>query len=119
MGLNGRFAHKPYAISGHLIVVAPEIIGVQKQKDTPSGLVANPAALLIANCFGQQQLTTRSGGQCPRRCHSYPAFGLAQDGVFNQVKVQFVDVEADGIVIVINDYSDQSKGLRHDLRTLD
>jgi hypothetical protein len=47
-------ATKGHATSTVLVIIAPEIVCMQKEKDSAAGLVANPAGLFRRSRFGQQ-----------------------------------------------------------------
>ena len=53
--LSARLLGKPDSARLHIVIVVPKVAGVEKQKDTPSGLISNVGQLLWRRCLGQEQ----------------------------------------------------------------
>ncbi len=105
-----RFADKADAERNHFAVIAPEIVGSQKQKDTPTGLATDEGILFRRSGSRQQQRRFARS----RRSHSHPAFVLCGlVCVFDQREVKFARVKLYGFVVISNDQRDVSNGLFH------
>jgi len=105
-----RIADEPNAFVLHVLIVAPEIIGVQKQKHPSTALVSNEGALFGFGSLGQQQVgSNRSWGR-----HHNPALVLGRlIGIFHKFKAQLLCVEFNCLVIVIDNNSDMNDRLFH------
>jgi len=106
--LAGR-PHNADILPEQVLVIPFEIVGVKKQKNAASGLVADAAFLLCANCFGQQQATPIV---CSFGPDEYPTLGIAEPCIFNEIEMELSGVERNGF-IVISDYQCNVSEVRH------
>src|SRR5687767_8430662 len=84
-------------------MVAGKVVGLEKEADSPAGLVAHPLRLRDAVCLGEEELCSaldRDG---------HPALATAEIGVADQLETQRADVEMDRLVAVGNDEGDGRK----------
>src|SRR5258708_25123532 len=106
----GLFARRPYELyfaRGHFAVVAPKIVGVQKKKDSPAGLVANPTHLLGRCRPGQKQASALRA----RRSDQYPSPLFAQTSIFDHSEVERASEECERFIVVADDQRDMAQGL--------
>lgn len=94
-----------------VLVVPIEIVGVKKEKNAATGLVADATFLLCANGFGQQQATPVVSAFGPDK---YPTLGIAEPRIFNKIEMELIGVELDGF-IVVSDYQCNVSEVRHHL----
>ena len=92
------------------LVFAPEVVGVEKEKDAAAGLIANGEGLLGSVGFGEE----KSGAAGIWRSDEDPAFVVRERGVLEQVEAEFLRVEFERFIVVADDNSQVSDGLRHD-----
>lgn len=94
----------------HLVVVAPEVVGVEKEEDPTASLVADEGFLLMLGGARQQQ----RGARGIRRRDNHPAFILLRlVGVFNQREMQLLRVKGNGFVVITHDQGNVHDGLFH------
>jgi hypothetical protein len=93
------------------VVVSPEIVGVEEQKDTAAGLIADGAGLFGSGGFGEEQ----GGAARVWRGDEEPAFVVRQGGIFEELEAKLMGEEGEGFVVVADDQREMRDGLRHDL----
>ena len=78
------------------VIVAPEIVGVQKEKDAAAGLVADGEGLFGGNGFGKEERgSTGIGGS-----DQEPALVAGERGVLEAVEAEFLREEFEGLVVI-------------------
>src|SRR6202012_512996 len=82
--LVARLFDEPDAMRSHRAMIAPEIVGVDEQKNASTGLITDAAGLHFVDGLGKQQRRAAvSGGS-----DDDPAFTRAARLVFDEVKSQ-------------------------------
>src|SRR5262249_55176550 len=94
--LVARLFFKRDASSDHPAIVAPEIVGLQKQKDSSTGLISDGNALLLRGSFSEQE--TRAG-QSPRP-NEHPPLLCIETRIFQQLKTERIRKECDRLVVI-------------------
>ena len=92
----------------HLVVVPPEIVGLEEQKHPPTCLIAHSCRLFRGRRFPQQQCRATTA-----RAHRHPAFAARKWGVLDR-EPQELGEEVDRLVIVTDDQGDSGNQVRHD-----
>ena len=91
---------KMHAVGLHALVVAPEIVGLEKQEDPTAPLLADGGLLLRIGGLGQQQ--GRPWGTF--RGDPHPALArfarLVEGRVFQQLKSEPLGKKANGLIVV-------------------
>ena len=78
------------------VIVAPEIVGVQKEKDAAAGLVADGEGLFRGTGFGKEERgSTGIGGS-----DQEPALVAGERGVLEAVEAEFLREEFEGFVVI-------------------
>ena len=77
--LDPRLLGEPDAPASHLVVVPPEIVGLEEQEHPPACLVAHPCRLFRGRRFRQQQCRAATA-----RAHRHPAFAARKWGVLDR-----------------------------------
>ena len=90
-------------------VVAPEVVGVEEEKDAASGLIADAGGLLGRGGSSQEEV----GSSGTRRSDEYPAFASTHIGVLEEAEAEDPGVIGDGFIVVANNEGDLGKGLGH------
>src|SRR6056297_2867870 len=109
VGFRFRIAYEFHAAGSIAFVVAPEVIGVEKERDPAAGLVTDAGLLRGSGCACKQDPTLPG----PERGHHDPALVFSRkECVLYEVDPQRVAVEIDRLVVVMHDDGDQSQGLR-------
>src|SRR5260370_34543057 len=98
VGLLFRRPGKLHSASTVLVVIPPEIVGLQKEKDPATGLVANPAALLRPDRPRQQKPRPRR----TRRRHQHPPLAVPKVRILHQNKTERLSIERDRLLVVTN-----------------
>src|SRR5262249_35802885 len=89
--------HEHYAFGFVGAEIAPKVVGVQKQKHTPTGLVAYPRRLLLANRAGEQQMSSSRAWWR----HNHPALVLLRNvGIFDKRKTKRANIEGNRLVVL-------------------
>jgi hypothetical protein len=81
------------------LVFAPEVVGVEKEKDAAAGLIANGAGLFGSGGFGKE----KSGAAGFWRSDEDPALVVGERSVLEQVEAEFLRVELKSLIVVAND----------------
>lgn len=93
----------------HLTVVAPEIIGVEKQENTSASLIADGVRLL--GCSGLNEKETGAVGVWRR--DNQPALVIGKGRVFNEAKAEGLREEGESLIVAVHEERDVSEVLRH------
>ena len=105
-----RFPREGYTQGNHLMVITPEVVGMEEKKDSAAGLLADESFLLSIRSAGQQQRRTGSSG----RSYHHPAFILFRlIRIFNDGEVELSGVKLDRFVVVANDQGNMDNRLFH------
>jgi hypothetical protein len=96
----------------HEAVVSPEIVGVKKEENTASGLVAQ--LLQLFGCIGLRK--EKAGSARSRRSHDEPSFVGGEWRVLDHPEAQGFGEEGEGLVVVADEKGDVSERLRHERR---
>jgi hypothetical protein len=99
-----RLLQEGHARGGHPGVVAGEVVGVQEEPDPPTGLVPDPGGLDVPLGAGQQQTGAGSPGA---GFDDDPARSVGPGHVLDEPESEGVGVEADRLVVVVDDEGDQ------------
>ena len=105
--LDPRLLGEPDAPASHLVVVPPEIVGLEEQEHPPACLVAHPCRLFRVRRFRQQQSRAATA-----RAHQHPAFAARKWGVLDR-EPQGLGEEVDRLVVVTDDQGDGGNQVRH------
>src|SRR5580704_2062004 len=81
------------------LVFAPEVVGVEKEKDAAAGLIANGAGLFGSGGFGKE----KSGAAGFWRSDEDPAFVVGERSVLEQLEAEFLGIKLKSLIIVAND----------------
>lgn len=98
-----------YSAFLYRLVVPPEVVGMQEEKDASTGLVPDSGSLFRRSSARQQK-------RCAvrmRRCYQNPAFPVLELSIFNQYKPKNTGEVGQGFVIIANYESDIADFLRH------
>lgn len=92
-----------------MVIVSPEIVGVEEEENAPTGLVSDGSFL-----FGGGGLSEKEGGTTPAtRSDNHPAF-VAARSVFDQFELKRICEEGNGFIIVADEVRDEDKSLFND-----
>ena len=105
------WADEFYVVGLKRTVVAPEVVGVQEEKDTAAGLISDARGLFGSRGLSEQERRSRGTG----RRNQHPTFAGTEVGIFEEMKAKDMGVEGDGLVIVADDDGDVCEGLGHGL----
>jgi hypothetical protein len=108
VGLLPRFANKANAFPDQRVVVAPEIVGMEKEEDTAAGLMADK--LLLFGSGGSGEKEARFDGTW--RSDKDPALAV-DGGVLDKLEAEDAAIPVDGFVVVADDEGDISDVLVH------
>jgi hypothetical protein len=86
-------------------VVSPEIVGVKKEENTSSALVAH--LLQLFGCVGLRK--EEAGSARPRRCYDEPSFVGREWRVFDHAEAQSFREEGEGFVVAADEQGDVSE----------
>ena len=109
IGFVSRGLEKFDIVGLHLTVVAPEIIGVQKQENTSASLIADGLRLL--GCSGLSEQETGAVGVW--RPDNQPALVIGKRCVFNEAEAEGLREEGESLIVVVHEECDVSEVLRH------
>jgi len=109
IGLVTRCLEKFDIVGSHPTVVAPEIIGVEKQENTTAGLIADGVRLL--GCSGLREKETGAVGVWRR--NNQPALVIGKGRVFNETEAEGLREEGESLIVVVHEERDVSEVLRH------
>ncbi len=108
-GVTG-LAHKVNAEGAQPLVVAPEVIGLQKKKDSSTALVADGLRLFWCGGTRQQQ---RCSARTRRRDHD-PAFILRRLAcILDELETEFADIKVERFVIIAHHQRNVDNRLLH------
>src|SRR6187402_812227 len=113
IGLVSGFFTEMNAVLAHARVVAGKVIRLQEEKDATPALPAHVRALFVGGRSRQEQ----SRAVRAARCHSDPALAVTHVGVFDQVEAEGPGKKGDGLVVVVNQEGDGTKGWHGNLRS--
>jgi len=109
IGFVSRCLQKFDIVGPHLTVVAPEIIGVEKQENTPASLIADGVRLL-----GHSGLSEKDTGAVGVwRRDDQPALVIGKGRVFNETEAEGLREEGESLIVVVHEERDVSEVLRH------
>src|SRR5258706_4905906 len=104
------FPHESNPARDEVLIVSPEVVGIEKQKDSTTGLVAYEWFLFGRRGSREQQARTVGS----RGCDHDPAFVLFRlVGILDQPEVQLLRIKVNGLVVVANDERYMNDGLHH------
>ena len=83
------------------VIVAPEIVGVQKEKDASAGLVADGEGLFRDSGLGEKERSSTGIGGSDQE----PALVAGERGVLEAVEAEFLREEFEGLVVIADDKS--------------
>src|SRR5262249_48316728 len=110
-----RLSHELDALLAEGPVVAPEIVGLEEEKDSPARLVADAGRLNRSDRPREEQLRP---GRARRLDHDPPLGLLRDEPVFDQAEPECADEEPEGLVVVAHDERDEPDRLLHAAVTL-
>ncbi len=90
-------------------VVAPEVVGVEKEEYAAAGLIADGEGLLRSCGFCQE----KSGAVGTGRSDEEPALVAGERSVLKQAEAEFLGEELDGFIVIANNESQVRDGLGH------
>ena len=104
------FPHERNPERNHVVVISPEVVGIEKQKDSATSLVANEWFLLRLR--GSREYQARTVGSWG--CDHHPTFVLFRlVSILDQREVQFLRIKLNGLIVVANDERYMNDGLLH------
>ena len=111
IGLLGGRADEADTFGSHSVIVAPEIVGAQEQKDAPARLVADEGLLLGRRGAGEEE----GGGVLARagRRDEHPAFHFIEGSILDEGEAELLREPGDRLVIVADDEGDVGERLVH------
>ena len=92
------------------LVIAPEVIGMEKEKNAAAGLVADGEGLFGSGGFGEEE----SGPAGFRGSDENPTLVVGEWSVLEEVEAEFLGVELESLIVVADDNGEVSDGLGHD-----
>jgi hypothetical protein len=93
------------AIGLHKAVVSPEVVGMEKQEDTTTSLIADLLELSGSVGLREEQAgAARAGGS-----NNDPAFPAGEKGIFDQAETEDIGEEGEGFVVIADEESDMSQ----------
>jgi len=104
-----RCLQKIDIVGPHPTVVAPEIIGVEKQENTFASLIADGVRLLGRSGLSEKE----TGAVGVWRCDDQPALVIGKGRVFNEVEAEGLREEGESLLVVVHEERDVSEVLRH------
>jgi hypothetical protein len=78
------------------LVIAPEVVGVEEEKDAAAGLIANGEGLFRSVGFSKEKSCAAGIG----RSNEEPAFVVGKGSVLEQAEAEFLRVELESFVVV-------------------
>jgi hypothetical protein len=112
VGFLARLLEKFDACGLHEAIVTPEVVGVKEKEDAAGGLIADLLDLFGSVGSGEKQIcATRAW-----RSDYEPALPGGEGRVFHDAEAEGFGKEGECFVVVADEESDMSEGLRHALR---
>jgi len=94
----------------HEAVIAPEIVGMEKEEDAITCLVADVLELLGRGGLGEE----KAGAAGARRSEDKPTLTRVEGRVFHDAETEAVREEEQGLVVIADEKGNVSESLRHD-----
>ena len=94
----------------HEAVIAPEIVGMEKEEDAITCLVADVLELLGRGGLGEE----KAGAAGARGSEDKPALTCGEGRIFHDAETKCFCEEGQGFVVIADKESNVSKSLRHD-----
>ena len=99
VGFVARRFEKPYVVGLHVTIVAPEIVGAEKQENASASLIADGKRLL--GCDGLRQEKTGAAGVWGS--DNEPALLITEGRVFEQLEAEGLREERKRLVVVAHE----------------
>jgi hypothetical protein len=99
VGFLARRLEEMHAAGLVSLVITPEVVGVEEEKDPAAGLIADGQGLLRSGGFGEE----KSGAAGIGGSDEEPTFVVGEWSVLEQVEPEFLGVELESLIIVADD----------------